>query len=289
MRRIVLCSANSITAVVPPTRSVSASTSKKCFATSGAHETTKCIRTDLVFSQEDVPDPDVITIVIKDHVKTFKIDRQAAVGHSVYFERIMRGPWANARTGVVELEEGDHASPYNVDMFIRYVEYAQEPEGNEDPLDEINSNDFDTFAELWLFADYIQSNTLANAIMNEIASNQDEMEMTKETFSYWWHETDARPSFANLRGIMVAMLVASSSIQDDASRHELMPSLPADAQQAIVDELMRQHRDVKEEIEEGTEELSGHLSAEGRAALGRLRARMAQKVVADDFYAEYGI
>lgn len=52
----------------------------------------------------------------------------------------MSGPWANARTGVVELEEGGRASPYNVDMFIRYVEYAEGPEGNEDSLNDIDDS-----------------------------------------------------------------------------------------------------------------------------------------------------
>ncbi|KAG6361399.1 hypothetical protein INS49_009626 [Diaporthe citri] len=242
-----------------------------------------------VDDQEDVPDPHVITIVIKDHVDPFKIDKEMAMTHSVYFERIMSGPWANARTGVVELEEGDHASPYNVDMFIRYVEYAEDPEGEVDPLDEIN--DFNTFAKLWLFADYIQSNTLANAIMDQIAGEadgSDGMLMSKEDFMFWWNETDARPSFANLRGIMVAMLVESGNIQDDTSRHELMPLLPADAQQAIVDELMRQHRDVKYEIEEGAEKLRDHLSAQGRRVLNQIRTRMDQKVVGEDYHAAYG-
>ncbi|KAI7781808.1 hypothetical protein LA080_014298 [Diaporthe eres] len=84
--------------------------------------------------------------------------------------------------------------------------------------------------------------------MDEIASKADgsgEMAMTKDNFPFWWNETDDRPSFDNLRRIMVAMLVESENVEDDTSRHELMPSLPADAQQAIVDELMRQHRDVK--------------------------------------------
>lgn len=52
------------------------------------------------------------------------------------------------------------------------------------------------------------------------------------------------------------MLVGSGSIQGDTSRHEVMASLPADAQQAIVDEMMRQHRDMKMEIEEGDGELN---------------------------------
>lgn len=82
----------------------------------------------------------MITIVIKDHEETFKIDKETAMTHSVYFERIMSGAWANARTGIVELEEGDHASPYNVDMFIRSVEYAEDPEGNEDPLNDIDDS-----------------------------------------------------------------------------------------------------------------------------------------------------
>lgn len=45
------------------------------------------------------------------------------------------------------------------------------------------------------------------------------------------------------------MLVESGSIQGDTSRHEVMASLPADAQQAIIDEIMRQHRDMKRETE----------------------------------------
>lgn len=217
-----------------------------------------------------------------------------AIDHSVYFERIMSGAWANSSTGVVELEESDHASPYNVDMFVRYIDYAEDPLGEGiddkfDPLDEID--DFDTFAELWLFADYIQSNTLANAIMDEIASKadgSDEMSMSKETFIFWWNETDDRPSFANLRAIMVAMLVESDNVQRASLRHELMPCLPHDAQQAVVDEIMRQHRDLKDEVENGTRALRPHLSAAGTAALTRMRSRMSQKVVGEDYYAAYG-
>lgn len=248
-----------------------------------------CIVIDSIFSQDDAPDPNLIKITINGHDETFAINRQMAIEHSLYFERIMSGPWANARTMVVQLEEGDNASPFTVDMFIRYVEYAEDPEGGDDPLDEIN--DFDTFAKLWLFADYIQSNTLANAIMDEIASKadgSDEMSMSKETFLFWWNETDGRPSFANLRGIMVAMLVESGNVREDIRRHELMPSLPADAQQAIVDEIMRQHQDLKSEIEEGDPKLREHLDAAGRNVLDRIRSRMSQKVVAEDFYAAYG-
>lgn len=54
-----------------------------------------------------------------------------------------------------------------------------------------------------------RDNTLANTIMDEIASKadgSDEMWMSKEDSIFWWNETDDRPSSANLRGIMVAML-----------------------------------------------------------------------------------
>lgn len=75
----------------------------------------------------------------------------------------------------------------------------------------------------------------------------------------------------NLRGIMVAMLVESGHVQRDIRRHELTPSLPVDAQQAIVDEIMRQHRDLKNEIEEGDPELREHLSSAVRGPLFQLR------------------
>lgn len=76
-----------------------------------------------------------------------------------------------------------------------------------------------------------------------------------------------RGFFVNLRGIMVAMLVESGHVQRDTRRHELTPSLPVDAQQAIVDEIMRQHRDLKNEIEEGDPELREHLSPAVRGPL----------------------
>lgn len=231
----------------------------------------------------------MIVIKIKDHENTFTVDRQTAIKYSLYFERIMSGPWANASTGVVELEEGDNASPHNVDVFIKYVEYAENPLEEVDPLDDID--DFDTFAELWLFADYIQSKKLANAIMKVIVSRADESDevaMSKETFLFWWNETDGRPSFANVRGLMVAMLVESGNIQEDARRHELMLALPADAQQAVVDEIMRQHKDFKNEIEEGDPELREHLSPAGERVLDQIRTRMSQKVVSKDFYVSYG-
>lgn len=204
----------------------------------------------------------------------------------------MSGPWANASTGVVKLEEGDNASPYNVKTFIKYVKYLENPLEEVDPLNEID--DFDTFAELWLFADYIQSRELANAIMDEIVSkaseddDSDSMAVTKEIFLFWWNETDGRPSFAKLRGLMVAMLVASDIVQEDTRRHELMLALPADAQQAIVDEIMRQHRDLKHEIQDGDPKLRDQLSPAGERVLDQIRARMAQKVVAEDFHATYG-
>lgn len=252
----------------------------------------KCIVIDSIFSQDDAPDPNLIKIKINGHDETFAVNREMAIEHSLYFERIMSGPWANARTMVVELEEGDNASPYNVGIFIKYVEYLRNPLEEVDPLNDID--DFNTFAELWLFADYIQSNTLANAIMDEIVSkaseddDSDDMAMTKETFLFWWNETDGRPSFAKLRGLMVAMLVASDIVQEDTRRHELMLALPADAQQAIVDEIMRQHRDLKYEIQEGDPKLRDHLSPAGERVLDQIRARMAQKVVAKDFHATYG-
>lgn len=76
-----------------------------------------------------------------------------------------------------------------------------------------------------------------------------------------------RGFFAKLRGLMVAMLVESGHVQGDTRRHEFTPSLPADSQQAIVDEIVRQHRDLKHEIEEGDPELREHLSATVRGPL----------------------
>lgn len=114
----------------------------------------------------------------------------------------MSGPWANARTDVVELEQGDHASPYNVDIFIRYIEYAEDTLGAEvGPLYEIN--DFHLIVKLWLFADFIQGNILANTVMEEIANQADgldSMRTSEEALLFWWNETHDHPSFANLRG-----------------------------------------------------------------------------------------
>lgn len=76
-----------------------------------------------------------------------------------------------------------------------------------------------------------------------------------------------RGFFANLRGLMFASLVESGNVQRDTRRHELTPPLPADAQQAVIDEIMRQHRDLRNEIEEGDPELREHLSAAVRGPL----------------------
>lgn len=81
-----------------------------------------------------------------------------------------------------------------------------------------------------------------------------------------------RGFFANLRGLMVATLVESGNVQRDIRRHELTPPLPAGAKQAVVDETMRQHRDLKNEIEEGGPELREHLSAAVRGPFYQLRA-----------------
>lgn len=79
------------------------------------------------------------------------------------------------------------------------------------------------------------------------------------------------PSFRNLRSIMVTMLVESGTIQDNTSHHELIQTPAADAQQAIVDEIMRQHKDMKREVKEGDPKLRPHLSATGKVELSQLR------------------
>ncbi|KAI7774089.1 hypothetical protein LA080_009292 [Diaporthe eres] len=49
--------------------------------------------------------------------------------------------------------------------------------------------------------------------------------------------------FDMLRGMMLALLVASEAFQKKSSRHEMMRELLSAAQEAVVDELMRQHDD----------------------------------------------
>lgn len=92
-----------------------------------------------------------------------------------------------------------------------------------------------------------------------------------------------------LRGMMLALFVASEAFQEKNSRHEMMRALSPAAQEAVVDELMRQHDDVHQEVRDGAERLEEYIDDdEGVEELTRLRRRVNTKVVASDFYKTYG-
>lgn len=63
------------------------------------------------------------------------------------------------------------------------------------------------------------------------------------------------PPFDMLRGMMLALFVASDAFQEKDSRHQLIRALSPAAQEAVVDKLMRQHNDVHEEVRDGAKRL----------------------------------
>lgn len=90
---------------------------------------------------------------------------------------------------------------------------------------------------------------------------------------------------------MLALFVASEAFQKKNSRHQLMRALSPVAQEAVVDELMRQHDDVHQEVSDGARRLEEYFEDDDDEALNeltRLRRRVNTKVVASDFYKKYG-
>lgn len=131
---------------------------------------------------------------IKDSEESYNVNRKLAIKVSRYIERAVTGPWTNSATGVVELEESDHASLYNVDMFIRYIEYFESGPDGEDSLHELE--DFGALANLWLFADFLQSRRITKAIMEESELKAEDMELLDaEMFNTWWTVLENQPPF----------------------------------------------------------------------------------------------
>lgn len=226
--------------------------------------------------------------MIKDHDEYYMVDRQWAIKVSMYIERAMAGPWTNARTGVIELQQSDHATPDTVGLFKQYLEYLEDGPDGEDPLNELE--DFGSLANFWLLADFLQSKKITRAIMKEFELKAEEFELLDaDMFTSWWAVLENQPSFDMLRGMMLALFVASDAFTDKDSRHEIMRALPPAAQEAVVDELMRQHDDVHAEVRRGARRLEEYIEDdEGLEELTELRRRATTKVVARDFYKQYG-
>lgn len=226
-------------------------------------------------------------IKIKDHEESYTVDRQMAMKVSLYIERAMSGSWVNARTGIIELEKSDYATPETVGLFKEYVEYLVDLPDGEDPLNELE--DFGSLANFWLFADFLQSRKITKAIMKEFEQKAEDIELLDaEMFNNWWDVLKDQPSFDMIRGMMLALLVASETFKEKGSRHELMRALSPAAQEAVVDELMRQHDDVHQEVRIGARRLEEYIDDdEGLSELTSLRRKATTKVVAKDFYKVY--
>ncbi|KAG6358496.1 hypothetical protein INS49_014380 [Diaporthe citri] len=103
--------------------------------------------------------------------------------------------------------------------------------------------------------------------------------LNAEMFTSWWEVLENQPSFNMLRGMMVALFVASDAFNGKDSRHELMRALSPAAQEAVVDELMRQHDDVHQEVRDGAVRLEEYIDDdEGIEELTRIRRRVSTKV-----------
>lgn len=204
----------------------------------------------------------------------------------------MSGPWANARTGTIELQRSDYATPTTVGLLKEYLEYLEEIADDseseaEDPLNELQ--EFGSLANFWLLGDFLQSRTITKAVMEEFEEKSEEIELLDEDmFNAWWAVLENQPAFDKLRGMMLALFVASEAFQEKESRHAMMAALSPAAQEAIVDELMRQHKDVHDEVRDGARELDEYIDdAEGVEVLTKLRQRVDKKVVAEDFLKTY--
>lgn len=226
-------------------------------------------------------------IKIKDHEESYIVDKQKAIEVSLYIESAMSGSWANARTGIIELEKSDYATPETVGLFTEYVKYLVDLPHSEDPLNELE--EFGTLANFWLFADFLQSRKITKAVMKEFEEKAEDIElMDADMFNTWWDALKDQPSFDMLRGMMLALLVASETFKEKDSRHEFMRALSPAAQEAVVDELMRQHKDVHKEVEVGAQRLEEYIDDdEGLDELTSLRKKATTKVVAKDFYKVY--
>ncbi|KAG8169369.1 hypothetical protein KVR01_000114 [Diaporthe batatas] len=244
--------------------------------------------------QDVAPDLTKITIRIEGHAESFEFDRDTAINHSLFIEAKLTGGFMNANTAVILLEESDYAIPANVALLQQHLEWRQyvdihadtDVDLPDDPIQELEH--FGELANFWLLADYLQSRTITNAIMEELESRADDFELlNEELFRLWWEKLAHQPAWDALRGVMLALFVASDSIQDAASRHATMPRLPVSAQMAIVDEILRQRDDARIELRSGLERMGDYVDDEGSEELHNIRALADKKVAASDYFKPY--
>lgn len=133
--------------------------------------------------------------MIKDYKKSFLVDKQRAIRTSLYIKSAMSGPWANARTGVIELQKSDHATPETVGLFKQYLEFLEDGPDGEDPLNELE--DFGSLANFWLLADFLQSKKITKAIMKEFELKAEDFELLDaDMFNSWWAVLENRKYYS---------------------------------------------------------------------------------------------
>lgn len=245
--------------------------------------------------EENAPDPTKLVIKIQGHVESFIVNRQTAIDNSLFFRAAMDDKWPNSQPGIVELEESDYATPGTVKLLQDYFEYLDDIAVNAgtdnelepDPLESFE--DFGGLANLWLSADYIQSQSITNAIMEEFEQRAADFELLdRDMFIRWWVKLENQPTWDVLRDAMLAFFVASDAIQEAESRHSIFSKLPASAKMAVVDELIRQRDDVRGELSSGLERLEGLVDDAGfKRELNTIRALADKKVAASDYYKSY--
>ncbi|POS75419.1 hypothetical protein DHEL01_v206190 [Diaporthe helianthi] len=231
---------------------------------------------------------------IKGHAESFMLDRDTAINHSFFIKAAMTGHFTNANSEIVELEESDYATPATVDLLREYLEWRQHVDIHagtdvdlpDDPIQELEH--FGELANFWLLADYLESSTITNAIMEEFENRADDFELlSEEIFILWWDKLVLQRAWDALRGVMLALFVASDAIQEPAKRHITMQRLPVSARMAIFDEMIRQRDDVLKELRSGLGRLEDHVDDEGSEELKRIRALAGKKVAARDYSKSY--
>ena len=97
--------------------------------------------------------------------KTFKVHRGILCYYSAYFEAALKGKFAEAKTGVIELEEED------VTIFEHFIVWLYSRRFKRSSDDQEN---FYVICKLWLFGDRRQipllSNTMIDALREEIVA-----------------------------------------------------------------------------------------------------------------------
>lgn len=124
-----------------------------------------------------------------------------------YIERAMSGPWANAHTGTIELQESDHATPATVGLLKEYLDYLGGlPNGEGDPFN--YPEDFGSLANIWLFGNFLQRENIKLP--------------DGDMFNAGWEVLENQPAFDKLWGLMIVLFVASDAFREKESRHAMM-------------------------------------------------------------------